>query len=42
MSESNYIVIHDAYQNNLKHVNLKIHKHAITVFTAYQEPVNHH
>lgn len=34
MSESNYIVIHDAYQNNLKHVNLKIHKHAITVFTG--------
>lgn len=32
--ESKYIIIHDAYQNNLKHVNLKIHKHAITVFTG--------
>ncbi len=34
MAESDYIVIHDAYENNLKHVSLKIHKHAITVFTG--------
>ena len=34
MPKSQYIIVHNAYQNNLKHVNLKIHKHAITVFTG--------
>ncbi|GLB46330.1 daunorubicin resistance protein DrrC [Philodulcilactobacillus myokoensis] len=34
MTESNTIDVYDAHQNNLKNLNLKIHKHAITVFTG--------
>ncbi|MHA8262648.1 ATP-binding cassette domain-containing protein [Lactobacillaceae bacterium Melli_B3] len=34
MAESQYIVVHNAHQNNLKDISLKIHKHAITVFTG--------
>lgn len=34
MSYQNYINVKDAFQNNLKHLNIKIKKHAITVFTG--------
>ncbi len=34
MSDQNYINVKDAFQNNLKHLNIKIKKHAITVFTG--------
>lgn len=34
MFEHGAIEVHDAYQNNLKHVDLRIPKYAITVFAG--------
>lgn len=34
MSKQDFIEVHDAFQNNLKHLDISIKKHAITVFTG--------
>ncbi len=42
MFEHGAIEVHDAYQNNLKHVDLRIPKYAITLFAGLSGWGNHH